>query len=253
MTWPPAGIKWAYADEFTALAHGDTFLLTPQIRAAVKFDHVITDPPYSENTHKNAQTNADKAQGKKLMTFDSITVEKLREFFGSFSVERWVIATMEWRHVGALEAEPPNGLKFLRFGVWVKTNGMPQISADRPAQGWEAIAYMHSRREASRWNGGGKSGNYVGAIEPGKHPTNKPLPLLMQFVRQFTDNGEVIFDPFAGGGTTLVAAKKMGRRAIGIELDAEHVETCSERLKATKQTHFDGERSADKREQQEFL
>ena len=81
MTWPPAGIKWAYADEFTALAHGDTFLLTPQIRAAVKFDHVITDPPYSENTHKNAQTNADKAQGKKLMTFDSITVEKLREFF----------------------------------------------------------------------------------------------------------------------------------------------------------------------------
>lgn len=255
MTWPPQGIEWAYSDEFTAIAHADCFQLTPFLTRNMMFDHVITDPPYSANTHAHAKTNSKSNPfGQKLVQFEAITVEKLREFFGSLSphVQRWLVATMEWRHVAALEAEPPAGWRFMRFGVWMKSNGMPQISADRPAQGWEALAYLHAGPGVTRWNGGGKSGNYYGPIEPGAHPTNKPLPLLLQCVERFTDEGELIFDPFIGGGTTLVAAKKYGRRAIGIELDAEHVATASARLRETRQCYF-AAGSVAKREQTEFL
>ena len=126
---------------------------------------------------------------------------------------------MEWRHIASLEADPPAGLRFMRFGVWVKANGMPQISADRPAQGWEAIAYLHNVASRPRWNGGGRSGNYVLPIEQGEHPTTKPMPMFCSLVDRFTEDGDTIPDPFMGSGTTLVAAKLLGRRAIGIEIE----------------------------------
>jgi hypothetical protein len=257
MIWPPQGIDWAYSDEFTAIAHGNSFELAPLIAASQTLQHLITDPPYSENTHSNAKTNKTQAErlthtGRKLVTFESITVDSLRTFFASVSVERWLVATMEWRHIHDFEQQPPSGYKFLRFGVWMKSNGMPQISADRPAQGWEGIAVLHKDGTASRWNGGGKAINYYGPIEPGKHPTNKPLRLVRNFVEKFTDAGDVILDPFMGGGTTLVAAKQCGRYAIGIELEREHVETAIDRLKGTEQIYFSPGATTERRKQNEF-
>jgi hypothetical protein len=49
------------------------------------------------------------------------------------------------------------------------------------------------------------------------HPTQKPLQVMSQFVSAFTAEGALILDPFMGSGTTLLAARNLGRRAIGIE------------------------------------
>lgn len=64
------------------------------------------------------------------------------------------------------------------------------------------------------------------------HPNQKPVSLMRQLVRAVTRRGDVILDPFAGSGSTLVAAAHEGRFAVGIELDQHYVEVAVERCRA---------------------
>lgn len=64
------------------------------------------------------------------------------------------------------------------------------------------------------------------------HPTVKPLALMEYLCRlTATPTGGIILDPFAGSGTTLIAALRQGRRAVGIEQNAEYCEIAAERLR----------------------
>ena len=62
-----------------------------------------------------------------------------------------------------------------------------------------------------------------------QHPTQKPLS-LMCWCLSFAKDAETILDPFAGSGTTLVAAKLEGRKAIGIEINERYCEIAASRL-----------------------
>lgn len=65
------------------------------------------------------------------------------------------------------------------------------------------------------------------------HPTEKPVPLLADLITAVTKPGDLILDPFAGSGSTLVAAKKTGRRFTGIELDDVHYAKAQRRIEET--------------------
>ena len=65
------------------------------------------------------------------------------------------------------------------------------------------------------------------------HPTEKPVPLLADLITAVTKPGDLILDPFAGSGSTLVAAKKTGRRFVGIELDELYYERAQRRIEET--------------------
>lgn len=62
------------------------------------------------------------------------------------------------------------------------------------------------------------------------HPTPKPPELIRHFLRLHGKAGDVVLDPFMGHGPTLVEAKRMGMRAIGIELDESYCEIAAKRL-----------------------
>lgn len=68
--------------------------------------------------------------------------------------------------------------------------------------------------------------------QPGKvdHPTQKPLALLSRIVRSMVPVDGSVLDPFMGSGTTLRAAKDLGRRAIGIEIEERYCEIAANRL-----------------------
>ena len=62
------------------------------------------------------------------------------------------------------------------------------------------------------------------------HPTQKPTGIFTPLLEAFTKPGDVVLDPFAGSGSTLVAARDLGRQFVGIELDETHQRTASTRL-----------------------
>lgn len=62
------------------------------------------------------------------------------------------------------------------------------------------------------------------------HPTIKPLPIIKNLIINSTHKGDLILDPFAGSGTTLVASKQLGRNYIGFEIDEKYVDICRKRI-----------------------
>ena len=191
-----------YEDDLITLHLGNSFEVMAGMSDS-SVDCVITDPPYTERVHKNATSNRGGAGAVTHIDFAHFTDELLMSAFNECGriTRRWVISTLDYAHAFSFEQNPPNQLEQKRIGVWVKTNPMPQISADRPAQGWEAISYLHKKGEKPFWNGGGRHGNYVSSLpSPTGHPTPKPVQMLSSFVERFTEPSDLILDPFAGGG-----------------------------------------------------
>ena len=208
------------------LYQGDCAALLPTLGPV---DCVITDPPYSANTHKMAKTNKGAGHGVSLLTFASLTGEQFDSVMSCClaAADGWVIATCDYKHAARWYEAPA----FVRLGAWVKPNPMPQISADRPGQGFETVLILHGGKTPKKWNRGGGSGVWTFPVHGNSEvPTQKPLALIACFVRDFTQPGQVIADPFMGSGTTGVAALQAGRRFVGIERDAGHFAIACKRI-----------------------
>jgi len=199
-------------------------------------DAVVTDPPYGkDDTHARHLSNVANRQRIGFYGIDerqcvSLSCEFLRLSSG------WTVFTCEWHFMEALHQAG----HLIRFGIWRKRNGAPQFTGDRPGTGWEAVAICHRPRRM-KWNGGGRHAVWdIPKVQGGGHPTEKPLDLFASFVSDFTSSGDIILDPFCGSGTTCVAAKKLGRRYVGIEIDPKYCEIARERVASTTPPLFGG-------------
>ena len=195
-----------------------------------KVDAVITDPPYSANTHKQAKTNKGKGYGTQLVTFAALDDDGFRAVMSAClaAAQGWVIATCDYRHAALYYTDK----HFVRLGAWVKPNPMPQISGDRPGQGFEAVLILHSGGRTKKWNRGGGAGVWTFPTHGGgaEVPTQKPVALAAAFVDDFTAYGETVCDPFTGSGTTGVACMAAGRGFVGIESDPRHFDIACRRI-----------------------
>lgn len=225
---------------------GDCLEILPTLPAV---DHIICDPPYEVDVHNSNKKNAakleryDGAKGFDLIDFES--VELVRAPFVQAAAAKcrgWFIAfcTSEGvaRWADVINAQP--GLKYKRACVWVKPDSTPQLNGQGPAQGAEHFVCAWGGAGHSRWNAGGKRGVYTHPVNyPGRtglHPTEKPVPLMVELLRDFTRAGQVICDPFMGSGTTGVACVETGRRFIGIEISEKYFDVACRRIeKAMRQ------------------
>jgi len=67
-----------------------------------------------------------------------------------------------------------------------------------------------------------------------EHPCQLPIHLLERIILMSTDEGNIVFDPFVGTGTTVIAAKRLGRRYIGFDMDKKYVELSQMKLAKEK-------------------
>ena len=99
---------------------------------------------------------------------------------------------------------------------------------------YEFILVAQNGSPAKTWNGGNTTSNVwkINKIIPNKnqHPTEKPVPLMEKIVHIHSDVGDVVLDPFMGHGSTLRAAKDLGRKAIGIEIEEKYCEIAAKRM-----------------------
>lgn len=203
-----------------------------------KVDHAIFDPPYEERTQKVIGTlkRNDWRKSEEKINFQAI--DGIRGQVGSSLkpvCEGWIIlfCTAEgvapWRDV--IEE---NEIKYKRACVWIKPDSMPQMNGQGPANGLEMIVTAWNNNKHSQWNAGGKRGVYThNTNQPDRtrlHPTEKPIPLMAEILKDFTNPGQTILDPFMGSGTTGVACVKLRRKFIGIELDSDYFDIACRRI-----------------------
>lgn len=223
-----------YADGDHLLIEGDCMEIMSGLPEKC-VDLVITDPPYSERTHSKARTYTghDVTSTREIIDFTSMDYPEIRAAFTEMGrlTRRWVVSTVDYHHAFAMESDPPDGLRLLRIGIWVKPDGLPQISGDRPGMGWESIVFLHREDLRPAWSGGGRTSVWMNHKDRGKHhPAAKPQRMLRDWVTLFSEPGDIVLDPFAGSASTAVAAKAEGRRSLSIELDPQWITRARDRL-----------------------
>lgn len=231
-----------YTDEAVTIYHGkweEIFFALEQV------DHVITDPPYSEHTHKKQWIGAALTEdgnprvgtAHSELGFDPITQREAEQFAAVVKVQckRWALMFCDLESIamwkGAVERAE---LDYVRACIWDKVDSAPQFTGDRPAASAEGIV-IASQPGRKKWNGGGRRNVFRYAVNgPQKgakpHPATKPEGLMGELVALFTDPGDLIIDPYMGSGSTLRAAKDLGRRAIGIEEKEKWCEVAARRM-----------------------
>ena len=205
-------------DGRVTLYRGDCREILPTLG---KVDAVVTDPPYgiNENSRKVA------SRGKLAAPKD----------YGEF---KWDAAPIDSSTVALLQASSRwqiiFGGNYFTLGptscwlVWDKQNGTNDFSDCELA--WTNLQKA-VRRIYWRWNGMIRRGDDVR-----EHPTQKPEGVMKWCIEHLPDGVETICDPFMGSGTTGVAAVKLGRKFIGIEIDARYFDIACRRIEdAAKQ------------------
>jgi len=169
----------------------------------------ITDPPYGINADRmkmgtgrhtwNVVVGWDNSRPQKSV-FDMIRRKSANQIIwgGNYFTE-YLPSSMNWL-------------------VWDKKN--PNLSFSECELAW---VYSGKRVRIFHYYSG--KGEKV-------HPTEKPLPLMEWCVENYSSYNDLILDPFCGSGTTCLAAKKLGRRYIGIDISEEYCNIARERLKS---------------------
>src|SRR5882724_10294884 len=138
------------------------------------------------------------------------------------------------------------GFKLLNDISWVKPNPPPNLSCRYFTHATETIIWAAKDKKSRhtfnyklmKETNRGKQMKSVWEIRPpeswekrhGKHPTQKPIALLERILLASTNEGDLVLDPFLGGGTTLLTAFRLGRDAAGCELSAEFLTLSLRRL-----------------------
>ncbi len=205
-------------------------------------DHVLSDPPYEAEAHtlqrrvKRGPMGVAVPEPLEFAQISEFDRSAIAAHAGRLASQGAVIfcqaeAVTLWRD--ALDAA---GLPYRRALVWIKPDAMPSLHGRWPGQAFESIvlARMPSARACPI---GGKSKVYEMSKADGiaVHPTQKPLALMEALVRDFTDPGDLILDPFAGSGTTGVACRRLGRRFLGWERDPKFHAAAMKRIGAARE------------------
>ena len=193
---------------------------------------VITDPPYSKRTHKGQPDKLSTHDGanRRGLDYEAVAPGFLANCWSqACRVSRgWVAFMTSHDLVPALEdATPKDRLVFPPLPIISKK---PRIQGDGPSP-WASFMLVCRPRNMEFLKWGTLPGLYEGPpVKNGPITGCKDLKMMRAIVRDYSRRGDLIADPFAGWGTTLLAASIEGRPSIGVEINGHTFEETNKRL-----------------------
>ena len=199
-------------------------------------DLIVTDPPYLMNYQSNRRKKEDR--------FDKIKNDKgnymliqdyLEECHRIMKDNTAIYCFCSWHNIDFFKNEFEKHFKLKNILVWNKNNHGTGDLKGSYAPKHEFILFGHKGRTLLREK---RIADVIDCpkISSNKltHPTEKPQDLLEIFIKQSSDVGSIIFDGFMGTGSCGIAAKKLNRNFIGIELDEKYFNIAKDRLENIK-------------------
>lgn len=216
-------MKPYYEDDAVTIYHGDCREITEWLAG----DVLVTDPPYGIGYVSGGPRingfGVRSTSAKKVIASDT-TLEARDEVLGMWGNRPALV-------FGSWKMPRPTGTR--QRLLWIKANttpalgGTPWSSADEEiyvlGDGWTGPRDLNIYRTNEARAGTGGAASQIG------HPTPKPVPLMRWLLERCSPEA-VAVDPFAGSGSTLLAAKDMGRKAIGVELEERYCEIAAKRV-----------------------
>lgn len=198
-------------------------------------DLVATDPPYGIEYVTNRRVASD---APAMLASDDVApldtvcdmARVVRDGGAVYMFTRFDVSD-QWRR-----AMVDAGLTIKTPLFWDKTNHTAgDLDGDYGGQ-VELILFAHKGRHGLR---DGRDTNLwrCPRPKPGIHPTPKPVDLMRRIIRNSTDSGELVLDPFMGTGTTGVACARLGRRFWGAEIDGPFYEHARDRIRGELDRH----------------
>lgn len=228
------------------LIHGDSFEILPKFNN--EFDLIFADPPYflsndglSIQSGKIVSVNKGTwDKGKNINEIDDFNLQWLDLAKSALKDSGSIMVSGTYHNIFSIgNALQKLGYKILNIITWQKTNPPPNFSCRYLTHSTEQIIWARKSEkykhifhyELMKFLNGDKQMKDVWefpAIAPwektcGKHPTQKPLALLVRLILMASDSKSVICDPFAGSATTGIAANLLGRNFVGIEKEQEFI------------------------------
>ena len=210
---------------------------------SASIDFILTDPPYNLSPYSTGnmkfswrkEINNDLADWDKK---DFMPNNWVKEFKRILKPGGNIFAFTSYNLLGKWhEAFDPEFDTF-QFMVWHKTNPAPKIRRAGFLNSCELIVCMWNKNHTWNFSKQNEMHNFIETpicmgnerIKEPHHPTQKPVRILEHFIKLASKEGDVVFDPFMGVGSTGIAALNLERRFIGIELDRKYFEAAKKRL-----------------------
>ncbi|MCR8679486.1 MULTISPECIES: DNA-methyltransferase [Campylobacter] len=234
------------------LYQGDCFEILPRFK--FEFDLIFADPPYFlSNNGLSIQSgqivSVNKGEwdkGTDIDEIDDFNLRWLQLAKDSLSNNGSIMISGTYHNIFSIgRALQKLDYKILNIITWQKTNPPPNFSCRYLTHSTEQIIWARKSKnhkhiynyELMKKINNDKQMKDVWsfpAIAPwekscGKHPTQKPLALLVRLILMATNENSIVCDPFSGSGTTGIASNLLGRDFIGIEKEDEFVEISIQR------------------------
>jgi len=211
---------------------GDCLAVMPTLG---RFDAVVTDPPFSERTHKGHDAGAlEGRDGAKRATlgYGALTKDAAADLAERFAglCSGWTVWMTDHTLAPVIAKALEGAGRYVFAPLPFHQPGRSvRLSGDGPSS-WTDWIIVSRTAAQMRW--GTLRGGYIAGEgwADKQRMGGKPLPLMMQVIDDYTRFGQTVLDPFLGGGTTAVACEKMGRRCTGIEIDPEAFDRACRRV-----------------------